>query len=83
VSAEIIQFISLPNPRGVSRSAFRPDDLTMDHADTAPCEYARRCEEATLTVLGGATRQKPAVDRSEPGADESETDEMPEFQVLA
>ena len=83
MSAEIIQFIPPHNPRGASRSVFRPDDLTMDHADTAPCEYARPCEEAMLTVLDGATRQKPAVDRSEPGADESETDEMPEFQVLA
>ncbi|MGB6634935.1 MAG: hypothetical protein WBF12_04615 [Bradyrhizobium sp.] len=47
MSAKIIQFIprasfghgsheSLPP----FRSWRRPDDLAMDHADTAPCEYA-------------------------------------------
>ena len=46
MSAEIIQFV----PRRVrdlasheSSSIFavaRPDELAMDHADTAPCEYA-------------------------------------------
>jgi hypothetical protein len=57
VSAEIIPFTPRPN-RGsgptdfpaASRSAIRPDDLTMDHADTAPCEYlwpsAGRSEES-------------------------------------
>jgi hypothetical protein len=46
VSAEIIQFIR-PNRKSeltdfpviVFRSAARSDDLTMDDADTAPCEY--------------------------------------------
>lgn len=42
MSAEIIQFI--PRAHGRSDDApmlfrSRPDDLTMDHADTAPCEY--------------------------------------------
>lgn len=49
VSAEIIQFIRSPKHyRGLSdfptvafRSAARPDDLVMDHADTAPSEYVR------------------------------------------
>lgn len=52
MSAEIIPFIPRPNRRngladfpGTSRSAIGPDDLTMDHADTAPCEYIRPCEE--------------------------------------
>jgi hypothetical protein len=53
MSAEIIQFVPRPNRRRVcsddfpaaTRSAFRPDDLTMVHADTAPCEYAL-CEGA-------------------------------------
>jgi hypothetical protein len=44
VSAEIIQFV--PRPRrdrqsdngGLPRLRPRPDDLVMDHADTAPCE---------------------------------------------
>jgi hypothetical protein len=47
VSAEIIPFVPRINRKRESmRSpsiAFRPpprrDDLTMDHADTAPCEY--------------------------------------------
>ena len=46
MSAEIIQFIPRPNrdrgptdvPSIAFRSAARPDDLTMDHVDTAPCE---------------------------------------------
>jgi hypothetical protein len=49
VSAEIIQFIRGPkHHRGPSdfptiafRSMARPDDLVMDHADTAPCEYVQ------------------------------------------
>jgi hypothetical protein len=48
VSAEIIQFIRGPKrnrelsdfPTIAFRSAARPDDLVMDHADTAPSEYA-------------------------------------------
>jgi hypothetical protein len=52
VSAEIIPFTSRPK-RGsgpadfssTSRSAIRPDDLAMDHVDTAPCEYLWPCEE--------------------------------------
>ncbi len=50
MSAEIIPFTPRPK-RGsrptdffaASRSAIRPDDLTMDHADTAPCEYLWPC----------------------------------------
>ena len=46
MSAEIIQFV--PRRRGrpsdetpvAFRSPWRVDDLAMDHADTAPCEYA-------------------------------------------
>ena len=47
MSAEIIPFVARTN-RGrkemdfstvASRSALRPDDLTMDHVDTSPCEY--------------------------------------------
>jgi hypothetical protein len=45
VSADIIPFV--PRPRGRRpgkapipfRSPVQPDDLVMDHADTAPCEY--------------------------------------------
>ena len=47
MSAEIIQFVPPPNRRRkemdfstiASRSAPRPDDLTMEHVDTSPCEY--------------------------------------------
>jgi hypothetical protein len=47
VSAEIIRFIRGPKrarehsdfPTIAFRSAARPDDLAMDHVDTAPCEY--------------------------------------------
>ena len=57
MSAEIIQFVPRPSRRrglldfpAATRSATRGDDLTMDHADTAPCEYvfsreARREED--------------------------------------
>jgi hypothetical protein len=49
VSAEIIQFIRGPKrdreqsdfPTIAFRSAPRPDDLVMDHADAAPSEDAR------------------------------------------
>ena len=49
MSAEIIQFIRGPKrhrehsdfPTIAFRSAARPDDLVMDHADTAPSEDAR------------------------------------------
>ena len=45
MSAIIIPFV--PRPRGrlpaelsaPSRSAAHPDDLVMDHEDTAPCKY--------------------------------------------
>ena len=54
MNAEIIRFTPRPNPKvepadvpTASRSAIRPDDLTMDHADTAPCEYIWPCEERT------------------------------------
>jgi hypothetical protein len=47
MSAEIIQFVPRPRrDRGLDRepttsySPWRPGDLAMDHADTAPCEYA-------------------------------------------
>jgi hypothetical protein len=47
MSAEIIAFVPrlkrkpepMHFPPATLRSAPRPDDLTMDHADTAPCEY--------------------------------------------
>jgi hypothetical protein len=47
VSAKIIPFVPRLNrkrepnyfPPAAFRSAPQPDDLTMDHADTAPCEY--------------------------------------------
>ena len=56
MSAEIIQFVSRPRrDRGLDReqvavwSSWRPDDLAMAQADTAPCEYAppleRCCDE--------------------------------------
>ena len=53
MSAEIVQFIPRENrrsrPNDVAtefRSAIGPDDLTMDHVDTAPCEYVSSCEES-------------------------------------
>ena len=49
MSAKIIQFAPRRNRERkemefsaiASRSAPRPDDLTMDHVDTSPCEYVR------------------------------------------
>jgi hypothetical protein len=49
MSAEIIQFIPRSRheraaadfPTMIFRSAPRPDDLTMDHVDTALCEHFR------------------------------------------
>jgi hypothetical protein len=53
VSAEIIPFIPRPNRKSrltefpaATRSAIHPDDLTMDHADTEPCESIWPCEYA-------------------------------------
>jgi hypothetical protein len=46
MSADIIQFVPRSKRKrwllefaAATRSAFREDDLTMGHADTAPCEY--------------------------------------------
>jgi hypothetical protein len=47
MSAKIIQFAPRPHRERremefstiASRSAPQPDDLTMDHVDTSPCEY--------------------------------------------
>ena len=54
MSAEIIRFIprlnrpsGLAEFPGVKRSAIQQDDLTMDHADTAPCEYAVSGDDVT------------------------------------
>ena len=51
MSAEIIPFIPRPNRRSspmywpsASRSAVAPDDLTIDRADTEPCESNWPCE---------------------------------------
>ena len=49
MSAKIIQFVPRPHRERkemefstvASRSAPQPDDLTMDHVDTSPCEYVR------------------------------------------
>ena len=48
MSAEIIQFVPRPNRRrglvelsSLARSISGEDDLAMDHADTAPCEYVK------------------------------------------
>ena len=45
MSADIIPFIPRQSRKrgtiGVSVLAAAPDDLVMDHADTAPCEYVR------------------------------------------
>jgi len=53
VSAEIIPFIPRPKRRNspvnfptASRPAIQPDDLTMDHVDTASCESIWPCEYA-------------------------------------
>jgi hypothetical protein len=48
MSADIIRFIPRPDtarertdfPTIAFRSAVKPDDLVMDHVDTAPCEHA-------------------------------------------
>jgi hypothetical protein len=49
MSADIISFTSRRDrKRRVSdflASASPPDDLVMDHVDTAPCEVLRHCEE--------------------------------------
>jgi hypothetical protein len=47
VNAKIVPFVPRLNRKqepvhlmpAAFRSAPHPDDLTMDHADTAPCEY--------------------------------------------
>ena len=59
VSAEIVQFIPRENRRSrqndvatAFRPAIGPDDLTMDHVDTAPCEYVRPCKESQFADPG-------------------------------
>jgi hypothetical protein len=57
MSAEIIQFVPRPrrdrdmdHTQSSSWSPWRPDDLAMAHADTAPCEYApplEACDDET------------------------------------
>lgn len=55
MSAEIIQFMPRPKRRRVPswfpanafRPAARPDDFTMDHTDTSPCE----CVPANFEVI--------------------------------
>ncbi len=47
MSAKIVRLVPRPNrktgqtdfPTIAFRPAPRPDDLTMDHVDTSPCEY--------------------------------------------
>ena len=52
MSATILQFALRPRrDRGLGhepppRSLLRADDLVMDHADTAPCEYAPPFEQS-------------------------------------
>jgi hypothetical protein len=50
MSADIMAFIPRRNRKSVLTDFYAPkaapDDLVMDHVDTAPCEYApRHCEE--------------------------------------
>ena len=54
MSAEIIPLFARQTRRSgltefpnQTRSAILQDDLTMDHADTAPCEYAVPDDEVT------------------------------------
>jgi hypothetical protein len=59
MTAEIIQFIPRPlRNRGPSgspaipfRSALRTNELAIDHADTAPCEYVPPCEDGDLVDI--------------------------------
>jgi hypothetical protein len=53
MSAQIIAFVPRQPGRApdetrlVVRARVQPDDLTMDHADTAPCEYVPLCEQSS------------------------------------
>ena len=55
MSANIIRFIPRPKrgreptdfPTIAFRSAVKPDDLVMDHVDTAPCEHASAESDAS------------------------------------
>jgi hypothetical protein len=55
MSADIIRFIPRPKrrreltdfPTIAFRSAVKPDDLVMDHVDTAPCEHASAESDAS------------------------------------
>jgi hypothetical protein len=97
MSAEIIQFIPRPYydrecndfPTISFRSVARPDDLTMDHVDTCPCEYRwlDECDPASSDSRGIAQaaklRQKSAVDGGEPRSNESEACEMSGVETLS
>jgi hypothetical protein len=56
MSADIIRFIPRPDtarertdfPTIAFRSAVKPDELVMDHVDTAPCEHAPAENDASV-----------------------------------
>jgi hypothetical protein len=97
MSAEIIQFILRPNrdreqadfPTIAFRSVVRSDDLTMDHADTSPCEYISpdECNPESSEFRGmpqaANSRQNSAVNGGEPRADESKAREMSGIEMLS
>jgi hypothetical protein len=80
VSAEIIRFMRRPNRRRAPtdfptiafRSAAAPDDLSMDHVDTAPYEYGAPVVMFDLVPslqVSVASGEKDVDGSEEPGHD--------------
>jgi hypothetical protein len=65
VSAQIIPFIPRRGrKRGVSdcsAAPSQPDDLVMDHVDTAPCEISCHCEERSDEAIHLSSQAAPWI----------------------
>jgi len=90
VSAKILQFVSKAQRdrsrdefANVFRSKAAPDDLVMDHADTAPCECIGPGEPWTGSDPFADPAEASTVDRREARVDEAKADKMPRREVFA
>gem|GEM_PF-3447379 len=90
MSAKILQFVSKAQRdrsrdefANVFRSKAAPDDLVMDHADTAPCECIGPGEPWTGSDPFADPAEASTVDRREARVDEAKADKMPRREVFA
>ena len=90
MSAKILQFVSKAQRdrsrdefANVFRSKAAPDDLVMDHADTAPSECIGPGEPWTGSDPFADPAEASTVDCGEARADEAKADKMLRSEVLA